>query len=50
MMEPDSNGLISALRVLVTNRSYLAETEARAKGVLINNNAVTDEAIPQIKL
>lgn len=50
VMEPDSNGLISALRVLVTNRGYLAEIETKAKDALINNNTVADETLPEIKL
>ncbi|MCV2866705.1 peptidoglycan-binding protein [Albidovulum sediminicola] len=50
VMEPDSNGLVSALRVLVTNRGYLAEIEARAKAALISDNTIADEAMPEIKL
>ena len=49
-MEPDANGLVTTLRVLVTNQGYFAEIEAKAKEALINKNAVADEAIPEIKL
>ena len=49
-IEPDNNGLVSVLRVLVTNRGYLAEIEAKAKQALIDNGAASEEATPEIKL
>lgn len=49
-IEPDSNGLVSVLRILVTNRAYLADIETKAKRALIDNQASGQGSIPKIKL
>lgn len=50
VIEPDSTGLVSMLRILVTNRGYLAEIEAQARQALIDMNASEAGAAPKIKL
>ncbi|WP_081649774.1 peptidoglycan-binding protein [Fodinicurvata sediminis] len=50
VLERDKNGFVGAMRVLVSDLAYLLAVEEAAKEALVEQNAASDEAEPDIKL